>query len=166
MKNIIILLFAISLLAISSCQRNNNNNNNINPGDVWQGTVNGQLKSGSFYSCDYDISGDKGIIITLHVGTGTTANYVQLTLEGDGTNDLSPGSYSLGSGLNDGGWVSGYTNYASTNSGSGTLVITQFNLSTHKMSGTFNFVAKNLMNSSDVVTVTNGSFTNLTIKPI
>ena len=165
MKNILILLFAVSLLSISSCQNNNNNNNN-NVTNVWQASVNGVQKTGSFYSCYYDISADKGIVISLHEGAGSNGNYVQLTLEGDGTNDLSPGTYTLGSGLGDGGWVSGFTNYASNNGGSGTLVITQFNLSTNKMSGTFSFTAKNLSNSSDVVTVTNGSFTNLTITNI
>ena len=164
MKKLQTILFVAALLFIGSCSHSSNNSNV--QANAWQATINGQAKSGNYVTCYYEVSGDKGLVIALYEGSTASTTFIQLTLEGNAPADLTTGTFTLGSGVNDGGYIAGTTNYASTNGGSGSLVLTQFNLGTKKISGTFNFTGKNLMNSSDVVTVTSGSFTNLSITTI
>jgi hypothetical protein len=72
-------------------------------------------------------------------------------------------TYSLTTATSFGTFSNGSNNYSTTSSGSGTLVINSFNQSNYTISGTFQFTAGMVGSPANTVTVTSGSFTNISV---
>ncbi|HKC69737.1 MAG TPA: hypothetical protein VKG26_15975 [Bacteroidia bacterium] len=175
MKKLFVLLALVSFFACkkSTTPSTTNNNNNTAPPPVanmtasYSGILAGTTYSATNASFTYSLSALAGgagynnsisgsAINTVTNETMTIGIYVPFT---------STGVYSLnglGAGQINGSGTTQFSNQTGYGipPGVGTLTVTTYNTQTHLMSGTFSFTACN-PGVSSVITVTNGSFSNL-----
>ncbi|MBP6516228.1 MAG: hypothetical protein KA242_04200 [Chitinophagales bacterium] len=156
-RTLFAMLFLSLAIGLTDCQTNNTSTSK------WEAIIGGSKKTGRYYTCFYEASGDMGLIISLHESSSASIPYIQLTLEGNYPNDLTAGNYPLSSGVDEGSYINTTQTFTTDNGGTGSLTLSKFNLSTKKISGTFSFTGKDSNGGSGSLTVTNGSFTDLDI---
>jgi hypothetical protein len=72
-------------------------------------------------------------------------------------------SYNLNTSVSFATYSNGTDNFSTVSNGSGTLVISSYNQTNHTISGTFQFTAGMVGSPANTVTVTSGSFTNISV---
>ncbi|MBC7447975.1 MAG: hypothetical protein H7330_07930 [Hymenobacteraceae bacterium] len=112
------------------------------------------------------VAGSYGSNILLLLGnTGTTPSTTQV-LGISVPSITGPGTFSISSGAANGTYTRGSAGWSTGGGGTGSVVVTTFNTTTRKASGTFSFTAPALSGSSATGSkaITNGIFTNVSFQ--
>jgi hypothetical protein len=152
------LLIAFFLVAFSSCTKDNG------PVRAYSFSFNGaQVIANQYTAIYHHDTTDSLWAFTGVFNISDTANYAYLQLSFVSRNIIQPGSYNYGQTYANEtrasfSCVNGSKAYSET---SGTLSVSSIDSVNHKISGAFQFTAVNNADAQNTISISNGTFTNL-----